>query len=165
MRIKIWWNALTEAVDFRKKLTETSVVWQFEFIALSWGETVPWVCVCSNRVVPCEEICCNSCVWLTVGAFVYHASHMACIPWDMLPSHLMCWSWNPILWITTMISKDISIYFGIGSHFCMSHETLFQLKSCHIIFNSTRSANFSVNGTGRLAKEIIFERYMPSVAW
>ena len=112
-----------------------------------------------------EQSSCNASVRLRHGVLVDHASHVASVAWDLLPTNVVSGACNPVGGELAEVTEDILIDLGVCRQVNMTHHALLKRDAAHSLFLAACKADFAIDGASSLAKEVILKRNVACVAW
>ena len=156
------WNS---AAMLEYQLTESAIVWQFEFISLGWAHASLDRVVNQDGVLLWKKCGCNLSVGFRDWISIYHSADVSRIAWHLLSPNLVSRTGNPVLRILTRVSVHILVHFFAGRQVVCAHHGGLERDLAHLNLATACIIDFAVNRTCSFSKEVVFQRHMTSVSW
>ena len=148
-----------------EKLTKATIIRKFVLVSLGRSETALRSIV-NFDWVPLGEKCGG---YFGVGlghrVTVDHSTDVPSIAWNLLPADLVGRACDPIDSVLARRSEHVLVDLGAGRKVNCACHGLLESDSAHCFFLSSRHADLSVDGAGRLAELIVLQGDVSCVAW
>lgn len=103
------------------------------------------------------------CIRLRHEVFVDKTSAVTSVAWNVLLAHLVGGAVNPILGVPAVISKNLRVDFFRGWQRGGLLSVTLELHAVDLLSSAASNANFAINASSSLTKEVVLSGHVTSV--
>ena len=117
-----------------------------------------------NWVLLGEKCGSNSGIGLRHGVFIDHTAHVACVARDLLATHLMSGTRNPVLRVLAQVTINVFVHLGASREVNNTHHALLEGNTAEVLLNTSGLTDLFIDSTRSFAEKIIFLRNMARIS-